>query len=141
MKQPDQKIYDIFHFEKGDNITRIKPAERPPQSVIDYTHMGKSFILLGTLNGVIYLKENKEKVDDLFSIMFGVSKGGITELPIDRWMDGWAYYQEPDFLNTIPSSNEDELKNKIKEAIEKEDFVLAGELTKQLKRNDESSSD
>ena len=82
----------IYEFEKGDQITRLKPAKALWESMGgDRSYIGEKLIFQGIANGVIYLKRTNE-------IELKIFGDKLIELPMDIFSENWAYYQDPTTL-------------------------------------------
>ena len=82
----------IYEFEKGDQITRLKPAKALWADMSgDRSYIGEKLIFQGIANGVIYLKRTNE-------IELKIFGDKLIELPMDIFSDDWAYYQDPTTL-------------------------------------------
>lgn len=130
MRQEEKRIYD---FRKGDVITRIKPiiGEAGTIAERDYSLVGKKITFLGIANASVYLSK---AADFLVTLFLGKDEFTI-QLPIELCEDGWAYYTEPDFLDSQdlpPLDNEKNLKDEIRKAVEDDNFERAEMLKKKL---------
>ena len=148
----EQEILNIYHFRKGDKVTRLKPLIES-DGYKNFTYIGQPLIFLGIANATIYLKREKSTLEENpFLILFGITNKPIT-LPVELWQDGWGYWINPDFLNddfdSINSENKSiekhikdmdkekaigYLNDAIKIATEKEEFEKVIELKKQLEK-------
>jgi len=129
MRQEEKIIYD---FRKGDLITRIKPilGESGPLGDKDYSLVGKKITFLGIANASVYLS----KPADFLVAMF-TGKDELTfQLPVELCEDGWAFYTEPDFLDSdsLPMDSEEKLKEEIRKAVKDDNFEKAEMLKKKL---------
>lgn len=143
----------IYHFKKGDIITRIKPAKPLPITGMfgditsynnDRSHLGEKLTFIGIANSIIYLQRDKDKyIDveiigtDLINTETKVIK--LLELPLDIFDEGWDFYFDPmNFFNdTIPVKDEntiEDIKEQLNSAILNEDYETANIL--KLKLND-----
>ncbi len=116
----------IYEFKQGDEIVRIESA-KPIQDngIRDRSYVGEKMIFVGIANGVIYLKPTER-----LSIFF--SAEGFIDLPLDIWDEGWDHWVDPEtLLNNV--LDEQQLKNKLSEAIATENYELANKLQKMLK--------
>ena len=148
-----QEEIDIYSFEKGDLITRIKPSKPIPgteefgDNIRDRTYIGLPLVFLGIANGCIYVENTpKKEVDDapmsLFSILFNKESGPIN-LPLDMWDEGWTYYVDPykiekqlkgSATTMINNANKIKLEKELKKALDQEDYELAEEIKLKLKK-------
>jgi hypothetical protein len=128
----------IYGFKKGDEIVRVQPAK--PYSAVriglfgqeeggvrDRSYMGEKLIFVGIANGQIYLQRT-----DSFSLrMFGDK---LLNLALDIWDEGWDFFVDPQKLldGFEPKIDKKFIEDKLKEAIEKEDYELAEKLKKKL---------
>ena len=139
----------IYHFKKGDIITRIKPAK--PLPIIgmfgdingynnDRSHLGEKLTFIGIANSLIYLQRDKY-IDveiigtDLINTETKVIK--LLELPLDIFDDGWEFYFDPmNFFNDIiPDKDEitiEDIKEQLNSAILNEDYETANKLKLKL---------
>lgn len=125
-----QEEVDIFEFQKGDIITRIKPISDPETGVKDYAFVGKKLIFMGIANATIYLAQ---EFDFLAKLFLGMDKN-VIQLPVDLWPTGWAYHIEPDFLDedSMIIGNESRMKEQLDLAIENQNFEKAEDLRRKL---------
>jgi hypothetical protein len=128
---------NIYEFKKGDFITKIDPVLDPETGRKDYSLVGKKLEFRGIANASIYLKKD---VDALMSMFLGTGNFTI-QIPLEIWADGWAYYDEPEFMNdedgkaeTPKNNKQAEIEWEISKAIKDEDFEKASELKEKLKR-------
>jgi len=88
-----QQEFKISVFKKGDIITRIQPIEEIeqgmgmlgfalPSKVKSYIFVGTKLEFIGSLNGLIYCKQ----------------EGVMKELIYDKYFEGWAYWIDPKTL-------------------------------------------
>jgi hypothetical protein len=147
------EILNIYSFNKGDKITRLKPLVES-DGYKNFAYVGTPLIFLGIANATIYLKREQSTINDNpFLILFGIVNKPIT-IPVELWSEGWGYWIEPDFLKDdyeLPKidkikSIENHIKNMdkknaiqflneaIKIATEKEEFEKVIELKKQLEK-------
>lgn len=127
----------IYEFQKGDEIVRVCPAkEYSPQrmgmfgidgGIRDRSYIGQKLIFIGVLNGLIYCK----RTDKLSLLMFGDT---LLELSLDIFDDGWDYYIDPSklFDGFVQKMDIRTIEDKIKEAIDCEDYELAEKLKNML---------
>jgi hypothetical protein len=121
MKQEEKRIYD---FRKGDVITRIRPmSDYGPMGDKDYNLVGKKVTFLGIANASVYFSKS---ADFLIAMFTGKSEFTM-QLPVELCEDGWAYYVEPDFIDSesMPLDNEETLRSEIKKAVKEDDFERA----------------
>ena len=132
----------IYDFKKGDEIVRIQPA-RPYSDVTigvfgqreggvrDRSYMGEKLIFIGIANGQIYCNRT-----DRFALnIFGDEP---INLSLDIWDEGWDLFVDPKKLleGFEPKMDESQINDKIKKAIETEDYELAEKLKLKLTKND-----
>ena len=126
------KIYD---FKKGDIITRIEPSIES-DDFKNYTLIGEKLVFLGIANASIYLSQEINVMLQLFMMGKADNKRTI-QLPVELWENGWALYEEPDFLldqeTSSPSIEEENyLKRQIEKAIDSDNYEKAVSLKKKL---------
>lgn len=122
----------IYHFKKGDIITRIKPS-KPLSDIVFYgsvfrcdgdrSYLGEKLIFVGIANSLIYLQRT-DKVD------LSIFGDKLLELPLDIFDEGWDFYFDPmNFFNdTIPVKDEntiEDIKEQLNSAILNEDYETA----------------
>lgn len=144
----------IYEFKRGDIITRIKPA-KPIKIIGEETYEDRGFIgkplsFLGIVNGCAYAekyvkkkdKNNKEEellnFNEFFNMLF--PKEAIS-FPLDIWDEGWTYYIDPyemfnetDQNNLEIKENRLSLENKLKLALENEDYNEAAKIRTKLEK-------
>jgi len=129
MRQEEKTIYD---FRKGDHITRIKPilGDSGPLGDKDYSLVGKKVTFLGIANASAYLS----KAADFLIAMFTGEEELTFQIPVELCEDGWAFYAEPDFLDSdsLPTDNEEKLKEELRKAVKDDNFERAEILKKKL---------
>jgi hypothetical protein len=129
MKQEEKSIYD---FRKGDLVTRISPmiGDSGPMGEKDYSLVGKKLSYLGIANASVYLSKT---ADFLISMFTGKDEFTI-QLPVELCETGWAYYVEPDFIDSesIPLDDEETLRTEIKKAVKEDNFERAEMLKRKL---------
>lgn len=144
----------IYDFKKGDIITRIEPSKPIPglemDEIRDRAHIGIPMKFLGIANGCVYVerheKDEKSEFDELpdigrlFRNMLG-GGGGPINLPLDMWDEGWSYFIDPyeigeagDKSEDYISSNKETLKKELKKALANENYELAENIKKRLKK-------
>ena len=127
MKQKQKSIYD---FKKGELLTRLKPMV-DEDGFKDYSLVGAKLNFVGIANACIYLS----KKADMFAKMFLGIEISQVKIPIELCEDGWADYIEPDFLDSTDTddlTNEKEINEEIRKAVEKEDYFKAEALKQRL---------
>jgi len=154
-----QKSLSIYKFKKGDIITRIIPAKGIPGfegDIRDRSYIGIPLLLLGIANGCIYVEQEEvskkpdfdNEEDEMGSAMLGslflslFKQSGPKNLPLDIWDEGWALYIDPYSIgeetkeinsnNALSKYEKIELQEKLKKALEKEDYDVAGMIQKRL---------
>ena len=122
----NQKEEDIYKFKKGDIITRILPVIDLETGKKDYAFVGIKLIFMGIANAAIYLEQ---ELDHFAKVLLGMDKN-VFQLPIDLWLNGWAYHIEPDFLDddSILIDDESKIQDQIDLAIKGDFFEKAAEL-------------
>lgn len=140
---------NIRDFKKGEIITRVmpsKPYSTGGDEVPDYSFIGSKFVLLGILNGCIYVE--KHNPSNIFmSLIFGASgpTKSVLKLPVTLWEEGWEMYVDPteefgleeviEFIEDLVDNNKNKktsLEEKLEEAIKNDDFEKAEEIKKKI---------
>ncbi len=117
----------IYEFKKGDEIVRVENAKPIQEGGIrDRSYVGEKMIFAGIANGVIYLKPTT------IISTFLAGKEKLMDLPLDTWDEGWDYWVDP---NTLLDNilDEKQIKSKLSEALDEENYELADKLQKMLK--------
>jgi hypothetical protein len=128
----------LTDLKKGDRITRIRPAKVPllnyPGKIEDISFIGGELIFLGLKNGCIFLERSTQAEKMMF--------GATVRLPLHYWSEGWAIYQEPEFLEEtnmfsaieyeLNTKYEETLQQELQTAVEEDDFEKADLITKKL---------
>ena len=150
-----QEAVSIYNFKKGDIITRISPSKPIPgleaEDFRDRAYIGVPLKFLGVANGCIYVEResaNKDleeipEIGRLFKAMMGGETGPIN-LPLDMWSEGWANYIDPYEIDNnkdkkiageiLEGANKIQLKKELKEALAEENYELAENIKKRLKK-------
>lgn len=127
MKQEEKSIYD---FQKGDQITRLKPIVYTDGDK-DFALVGKQLTFMGIANASIYLSKEADFLTALF-----VGKDKFTlQFPLELCETGWADYVQPDFLDDLDGpifDDEEKLQEQIKKAVQEDNYEKADELKKKL---------
>ena len=126
----------IYEFKKGDYVVRVVPAKALlggfNRSVRDRSYLGKKLIFIGIANGQIYL----QRTDDRDVAFFGP----MLNLPLDIWDDGWELWIDPESLFDtgdvfIKEGHYGDINERLKQAIDDEDYELANKLNKIIEKN------
>lgn len=129
----------IYNFKRGDEIVRVSPAkEYAPREMTpfgprggrrDRSYMGEKLIFVGIANGQIYLKRTNPMKISIFG-------DKLIDLDLDKWDEGWEYWFDPEKLilgeKCIQSVDLDNLKTRLQNAIDAEDYILAEKLQKEI---------
>lgn len=139
---------NIKEFKKDDVVTRVDPRVEVLDDFKDFSLVGKKVIFLGIANASIYLQKEND-VLSTFNAIFGDGKATNTlQIPLELWEEGWAKYEDPDFLkkdenpnhlfkiNSV-TENDLSLQELYDKAVEVEDFELAQKL--RLKMEEEQN--
>ncbi len=117
----------IYEVKKVDEIVRVENAKPISNGGIrDRSYVGEKMIFAGIANGVIYLKPTT------IISTFLAGKEKLMDLPLDTWDEGWDYWIDP---NTLLDNilDEKQIKSKLSEALDEENYELADKLQKMLK--------
>jgi len=117
----------IYEFKKGDKIVRVENAKPiGGDGIRDRSYVGEKMIFAGIANGVIYLKPTT------MISTFLAGKDKLMDLPLDTWDEGWDYWVDP---NTLLDNilDEKQIKSKLSEALDEENYELADKLKNMLK--------
>ena len=130
----------IFEFDKGNEVVRVEPSTilgysmQNPDGLRDRSYIGEKLILIGIVNGCIYLKRTNEVDIKIFG-------DKMIELPLDIFSEGWDHYYNPELLlededeKIIVST--DGLQEAIDKAVAEENYEAASKLKKLLNKNEE----
>lgn len=140
----EQEPKSIYEFKKGDKITRIKPSKpvmkMGDEEIVDRNFIGTPFIFVGIANGCIYLKKvmNERAISFFNMFMEEPMEPPVINIELEIFEEGWSYYIDPTKLEGEQEPEEvysvDELENKKKKALEKEDYKEADRLQKLINK-------
>ena len=144
-KQTPKKIY---HFKRGDKITRIQPSKpmmkMGDDEFVDRNYIGAPFIFIGIANGCIYLKriipDQMKEALSIFSLFGDSSFDPMIHVELDLFEDGWDYYVDPVSLGGNEEVSLTELEKQKKNALEKEDYKEADRIDKLIKKLKENEN-
>ena len=133
----------IYEFKKNDVVVRVEPSSvigysiMNPDGTRDRSYIGEKLILMGVVNGCIYL----QRTDELNIKIF---KNKLVELPVDIFDGGWDYYIDP---NKLLESVDDEtlistdgIQKALTKALAEENYEAAAKLKKLLNKNEKKKN-
>ena len=103
---------NINTFNPGDTIVRTRPAPHGNND-FDRSYIGEKLTLRGVTNGLIYLQQDSNQARIY---------GKTITLELDRWYEGWEFYQEP------PEAVQRSLREEIERLIAREDYETLREV-------------